>query len=241
MARTWHPSARLAALGVAAAFVAATAPAASAQIPGDNPRTTVYPVDSTQIQIVVDPVDLETGTVRVVVQNNTASELNCTGIGGGPAATVTNAEVVARSVDYFTQYPLSELADLTLNLPSQAGGAMPISLGSVQVQAGSAAEFMNPEWDALGRNGAALEQARLAGHYGVMGTTITISPSSGFERTVRLDHPSAGQRADFQTGVFMTCTVSGQRYAFHAYEGGVKPVYATNESTGSLGSAGLGS
>lgn len=241
MARTWHPSARIAALGLAAAFVAAAAPAANAQIPGDNPRTTVYPVDSNQIQIVVDPVDLEAGTVRVVVQNNTTSNLSCTGIDGGPAATVTTAEVVARSVDYFTQYPLSELADLTLNLPSQAGGAMPIGLGSAQVQAGSAAEFLNPEWDALGQSGAALEQARLAGHYGVMGTNITIPATSAFDRTVRLDHPSSGQRADFQTGVFMTCTVSGQRYAFHAYEGGVKPDYSTNDSTGSLGSAGLGS
>ncbi|WP_010540815.1 hypothetical protein [Dietzia alimentaria] len=241
MARTWHPSARFAALGMAAAFVAAAAPTVNAQIPGNNPRTTVYPVDSTQIQLDIEPVDLAAGTVRVVVQNNTDTNLNCTGIDGGPAATVTTAEVVARSIDYFTQYPLSELADLTLNLPSQAGGAQQISLGSAQVQAGSAAEFLNPEWDALNQNDAALEQARLAGHYGVVGTNISIQANQAFERTVRLDHPSSGQRADFQTGVFMTCTVDGQRYAFHAYEGGVKPNYGTNDSTGSLGSAGLGS
>lgn len=151
------------------------------------------------------------------------------------------AEVVARSVDYFTQYPLSELADLTLNLPSAAGGAQNIGLGSAQVQVGSAAEFLNPEWDALNQNDAALEQARLAGHYGVLGTTISIPATSAFEQTVRLTHPVEGQRADFQTGVFMTCTVAGQRYAFHAYEGDVKPVYGTDESTGSLGGAGLGS
>ncbi|WP_194861390.1 hypothetical protein [Dietzia sp. SYD-A1] len=241
MARTWHPSARIAALGLAAAFVAAAAPASTAQIPGNNPRTTVYPVDNTQIQLAVYPLDQAAGTVRVVMQNNTGTNLNCTGIDGGPAATVTTAEVVARSIDYFTQYPLSELADLTLNLPSAAGGAQNIGLGSAQVQAGSAAEFFNPEWDALNQNEAALEQARLAGHYGVFGTNITIPATSAFEQNVRLDHPVEGQRADFQTGVFMTCTIAGQRYAFHAYEGGVKPNYATNTSTGSLGSAGLGS
>ena len=240
MARTWHASARIAALGVAAAFVAAAAPAVNAQVPGDNPRTTVYPVDDTRIQLFVEPLDIEAGTVRVVVQNNTASNLNCTGIDGGPAATIAPAEVVARSIDYYTQYPLSELADLVLVLPSAAGGNQNIGLGSVQAQVGSLAEFMNPEWDMLNQNSAALDQARLGGQYGALPSTIAVPSLGAFERVVRLDNPVQGAREDFQTGAIMSCTISGQRYVFHAYEGGVKPAYETR-ATGSLGAAGLGS
>lgn len=241
MARSLHPSVRVASLGLAAAFVVAAAPTAGAQIPGNNPRTTIYPVDDTRIQLAVEPVDLATGTVRVVMQNNTASTLSCTGLNNGPAATVTTAEVVARSVDFYSRYPQSQLADLTLNLPSAAGGAQTIPIGSVQTQLGSAGEFINPEWAALSANGDALEKARLAGHYGVAGTNISIPATQAFTQVVRLEHAVEGPRADFQTGVFMTCAVGGQRYAFHAYEGEVKPVYGTEGSTGSLAGAGLGS
>lgn len=239
MARTWHPSARFAALGLAAVFVVAAAPATTAQIPGNNPRTTVFPVDDDRVQIAVDPVDLASGTVRVVVQNNTETNISCTGLDGGPAATVTTAEVVARSVDFYTQYPQSGIADLVLQIPQIGDKTIP--LGSVQDQAGSLGQFINPEWQALSETGDVFEQARLAGEYGVIPSPLAIPATSATERTVRLDHPSEGQRADFQTGVFMTCALSGQRYAFHAYEGDVKPAYGTDESTGSLGSAGLGS
>ncbi|MBB1029535.1 hypothetical protein G6027_01235 [Dietzia sp. SLG310A2-38A2] len=239
MARTWHPSARFAALGIAAAFAVAAAPAATAQIPGNNPRTTVFPVDDPRVQIAVDPLDPGTGTVRVVVQNNTSSNISCTGLDGGPAATVTTAEVVARSVDFYTQYPQSGIADLVLQIPEIGDQVIP--LGSVADQAGSLGEFINPEWQALSETGEVFQQARLAGHYGVIPSPLAIPAEQATERVVRLDHPSEGQRVDFQTGVFLTCVLSGQRYAFHAYEGDVKPAYGTNDSTGSLGSAGLGS
>lgn len=239
MARTWHPSVRFAAIGVAAVFVAAAAPAVTAQIPGNNPNTTVFPVDDDRIQIAVDPLNQEDGTVRVTVQNDTTANLSCTGLDGGPAATVTSAEVVARSVDFYAQYPQSNIADLVLQIPQI--GDQTIPLGSVQSQLGSAGEFLNPEWAALTDSGEALDTARLAGHYGVIPAPLTIPAEQAVERVVRLDHPSVGQRPDFQTGVFLTCVLSGQRFAFHAYEGEIKPVYGTNESTGSLGSAGLGS
>lgn len=241
MAGSWHPSARIAALGLAAVFVAATAPAVTAQIPGNNPRTTVFPVDDTRITVAVDPADMDAGTVRVAIQNNTGSNLNCSGLDGGQAGTVTTAELVARSVDFYTQYPHSELADMLLTLPSQAGGNKTIALGSVQAQLGSAADFINPEWAALAANEEAFEEARLAGHYGPMGTSLSIPAQQAIERTVNLRNQVSGERADFQTGVFMTCVLSGQRYVFHAYEGEVKPAYGTDSSTGSLGSAGLGS
>ncbi|UVE96668.1 hypothetical protein [Dietzia sp. B32] len=239
MARTWHPVARVAALGVAAAIGAAIAPAAQAQIPGNNPQTEVFPVDDPRILIEVDGLNEADGTVQVTIQNNTAASVSCTGVGGGPAATVTTAEVVARSVDFYTQFPNTTLADLTLQIPQIGNQTIP--LGSVTDQIGSAGEFMNPEWAALDASGAALTDARLAGQYGVIPSALSLPASQAVVRTVRLDHPSEGTRADFQTGVFLTCQLGGQRYAFHAYEGEIKPQYGGNTAQGSLASVGLGS
>lgn len=238
MALTGRPSAGLAALGLAALFTFGATPVAGAQIPGNNPRTTVFPVDDERIEIAVEGLDADAGTVRVAIQNNTASAVTCTGLGGGPAATVSAAEVVARSVDYYTRYPQSEFADLTLQIPQI--GDQTIPLGSITDQAGSLGEFMNPEWGVLADSGDALARARLAGQYGVIASGLTLPANQAVERLVRLDHPSEGERADFQTGVFMTCQLGGQRYAFHAYEDDVRPAYGA-PATGSLGSASIGS
>lgn len=239
MALTGRPIAGLAALGFAALLAVSAAPVAGAQIPGNNPRTTVFPVDDERVQIAVDPLDTEAGTVRVTVQNNTSGNISCTGLDGGPAGTVTTAEVVARSVDFYSRHPQSGIADLVLQIPQIGNQVIP--LGSVQDQAGSLGEFINPEWQALSETGDAFQEARLAGQYGVIPSPLAVSANQAVERVVRLDHPSEGQRADFQTGVFLTCALGGQRYAFHAYEGEVKPAYGNDASTGSLGSAGLGS
>lgn len=238
MKRMRQSTVGLAMTSVAAAVAVVAAPVAGAQIPGNNPRTTVFPVDDTRIVIAVDPLDMESGTVRVVIQNNTAANVSCTGLNGGPAATVTSAEVVARSVDFYTQFPQSDLADLTLQIPQI--GDQTIPLGSVTDQTGSLGEFMNPEWAALDESSSALTDARLAGHYGVIPSPLSLSASQAVERVVRLDHPSEGSRADFQTGLFMTCELGSQRYAFHAYEGDAKPIYG-QPGTGSLASLGLGS
>lgn len=54
MARTWARPSRFTALGIAAALAVATAPAASAQLPGVDNNTQVFPVDDTRILIAVD-------------------------------------------------------------------------------------------------------------------------------------------------------------------------------------------
>lgn len=235
---------RAIALGAAAAATVAAVPFAAAQIPGYNPRSWVFPVDDTRIQMAVDAPDLETGRVNVTIQNNTAQNLTCQGLEGTSAATVTNAEVVARSVDFYTQYPHSEFADLNIYasvLFTTIDEDIP--LGSVvDLVPGSAAGMVNPEWGALGEVSGAFSAARLAGQYGPMATSITVPGQSAQQYSVQLHRPSSGTWQDFQTGVFATCVIDGQRYVFHAYEDDQRPdLAATDESTGSLGSAGLGS
>lgn len=245
MARTWARSSRFAALGIAAAFAVAVAPAASAQLPGVDNTTQVFPIDDDRISIVVDPVNLDSGTVRVLIQNNTTSNLNCSGLDGGPAATVTTAEVVARAVDFYTQYPYVNVLDIDISAPSIVSSLADIpNIGTASIQdliPGSATLFINPAWAAAADTQAALTEARLAGQYAPVGNTVPVPAQTAQEFDVQLQHPSAGTRADFQTGVIMTCVLQGQRFIFHAYEGDQRPNLAANDSTGSLGSAGLGS
>ena len=234
---------RAVAVGAAAAATAAAVPFAAAQIPGDNPRSWVFPVDDTRIQMAVDAPDLETGRVNVTIQNNSAQNLTCEGLDGESAAAVTSA-VVARSVDFYTQYPHSELADLNINARVLFTTINEdIALGSVVgLVPGSAATMVNPEWGALNEVGGAFSAARLAGQYGAMSTSITVPARTAQQYSVQLEHPSAGTWQDFQSGVFATCVIDGQRYVFHAYEGDERPdLAAIDDSTGSLGSAGLGS
>lgn len=234
---------RVAALGMAAAFVVAGATAATAQVPGVNPRTQIFPVNDSRIEIDVKSADLAAGTVGVTIQNNNAGNVTCTGIGtpAGPAGTVTTAEVVAKSVEFYRTYPESDIADLILTL--SPGGAQTIPLGSVEAQVGSLADYMYPEWSAMNMVSEAFSAARLAGQYGMIngGGNIAIPNDQAIDIVVPLDQQSAGAREDFQTGVFMTCVLGGQRYVFGAYEGGIAPNPNTPPSTGSLGSDAIGS
>lgn len=235
---------RILAFGATAALATAAVPFATAQIPGDNPRSWVYPVDNESISIAVDPVDTENGTVGVTIQNNTEQNLNCTGIDGSQAATVTNAETVARSVDFYTNYPHSDFADLNLYVSILFTTIdEDIPLGSVvDMVPGSAGAMVNPEWGALGEVGESYNNASLAGQVGQMGTSFSVNAQDSQSYTVELQQPTSGTWEEFQTGVFATCAIDGQRFVFHGYEGNERPVLPSADgSLGSLGSAGLGS
>lgn len=249
MARTWARPSRSAAFGIAAAFVVAAAPAASAQLPGVDNNTQVFPVDDTRILIAVDEPDLEAGTVGVTVQNNTEQALTCTGIDEGQAGTVTTAEVAAKSVEFYRQFPNSELSpiDIDLTVPSLLSGSvgdlgddLAIDVGSIAgMIPGSAAGLAYPEQGALAEIGGDFNQARLNGQYGPMGQTLTIPAETGEPFTVELGPTSRGERQAFQAAVVLTCEFNGQRYVFHGYEGGEPP--AGDTGSGSLSAGSLGS
>lgn len=256
MARTWERPYRFAALGIASALIVAAAPAASAQLPGVDNNTKVYPVDDTRISIAVDSPDLEAGTVGVTVQNNTDQPLTCTGINGGQAGTVTTAEIAQKSVDFYTRFPDSDLSpiEIDLTVPGLISGSvgdfaddLRIDLGSVAgMVPGSAAGLVDPERGALGEIGGAFARSRLDGHYGPMGASLTIPARSAEPFAVTLGQTSRGERQAFQAAVVLTCVIGDQqqRYVFHGYQGGLAPADGGSGSlsTGSLGSSGsLGS
>lgn len=248
MARTWTRPSRMAALGIAAATALAVAPVASAQLPGVNNNTQVFPVDDQRILIAVDEPNLEAGTVDVTVQNNTTQALTCTGINGGQAGAVTTAEIAAKSVDFYTRFPNSTLSPIAVdvNVPSAVAGSVgdlgdgfQIDLGSITgMIPGSAAGLVNEEWGALGEIGGEFSQSRLNGHYGGMGTSLTIPAQTAEPYTVELGQTSRGERQAFQAAVVLTCVLEGQRYVFHGYQGEA-PVL--DSGSGSLAGGSLGS
>ncbi|GAA3511443.1 hypothetical protein [Dietzia aurantiaca] len=248
MARLWVRPSRLAALGIAAATAVAVAPIASAQLPGVDNNTQVFPVDDERILIAVDEPDLEAGTVGVTVQNNTAQALACTGIDGGQAGAVTTAEVAAKSVDFYARFPNSTLSpiDVEVDVPGAIAGSVgdlgdgfQIDLGSITgMIPGSAAGLVNEEWGALGEISGDFTQSRLNGQYGAMGASLSIPALTAQPYTVELGQTSRGERPAFQAAVVLTCVLGGQRYIFHGYNGDA-PVLET--STGSLSGGSLGS
>lgn len=237
-------------VGTAAAAVLATASVASAQLPGVDNTTMVFPVDDQRIQIAVEPADIENGTVAVTVQNNTSQAITCQGREGAAAGAATPATITARSVDFYENFPHSEIADLEVGIqaPSAVSGSINLddlsfNLGSIQALIpGSAAGMYDPEWGALGEIGGEFSQARRDGHVGYTGNTLTLPANQATPMTINLGHTSRGERQEFQAGFFMTCEFEGQRYVFYGYEGDVEPVLEDDEAaTGSLGSLGAGS
>ena len=246
---------RTAAVAAAAALAITAAPASSAQdirpyqLPGVDNTTEVFPIDDDRIQVAVDPVDVEAGTVGVTIQNNTAESLTCQGREGATAGALTPAEVTARAVDFYEKYPNTELADFEVGLTGKGiiagsvNGLAPdlqFDLGSATaLLPGSAAELYNSEWGALSEIGGQFSQARLAGQVGYTPNQVTLPARQATPFTVPLEHTSQGDREDFQAGFFMTCVLDNQRYVFHGFEGDVRPVIdAPDQGLGSLGSAG---
>ncbi|MCL2533070.1 MAG: hypothetical protein FWE39_02800 [Nocardiaceae bacterium] len=219
MTATPKPARRIAVTALAAAAALATgAGVASAQIPGETRPTTVFPVDDHRIQLAVDGPNLSTGTVSGSIQNNTDSNLTCTGLDGGPAGTVTRDTIVARSVDFHAQFPYSPLAPMDITV--QGGDSQQFGLGSVAGAAGSMAGLLWPDLAALNVISAEYDEARLAGQVGKMGTSVNVPARTSQPFTVNLDRASVGGWTDFSAGVFLTCVLDGQRYVFHGYENG---------------------
>lgn len=246
---------RAAAVATVAALAVAAAPASAAQdvrpyqLPGVDNTTEVFPIDDDRIQVAVDPVDVEAGTVGITIQNNTTETLTCEGRDGAAAGTVTPAAITARAVDFYEKYPNAEPADFEVGLTGKGliagsvNGLAPdlqFGLGSAAgLLPGSAAELYNSEWGALAEIGGQFSQARLAGQVGYTSSQVTLSPRQATPFTVSLEHTSRGERQEFQAGFFVTCLLDSQRYVFHGFEGETRPVIeAPDQGLGSLGSAG---
>lgn len=224
MTAVLKPAGKVAAAAVAAVAVAASGMGvANADIPGETRYAEVFPVDDQRVQIAIGGPDLSTGVVTANIQNNTDSALTCTGVAGGPAGTVTPDHIVARSVDFYAQYPYSPLAPLVINVqaPGALGGPQVFELGSVAgLVPGSLAELVWPDLAALGVIGGVYDDARIRGQVGTTAASITVPARTSEPINVQLQQASAGGWQDFNTGMMLTCVLEGQRYVFHGYENG---------------------
>ncbi|MDV8001823.1 hypothetical protein [Rhodococcus sp. IEGM 1408] len=238
-----------AAAATAVAIAVAVAAPASAQLPGVDLGTNVVIVDSTLVQVAVDAPNLTAGTVGLSLQNNTSSAITCSGIRGtdtgttSRAGTVTTDEIVARTVDYYAQYP--HTFDPALAIPVGSNGTNILTVGAdlgsiTTLIPGSLSGSLRPEFGATGRLSEMYTDARLDGLVGTI-DTVTIPASSGITRTVALNEPAAGPRpSSFRPGALIACQISGQDYLFSGYFGDATPTIPlgsiTSSETGRFGS-----
>lgn len=222
MTAALKPASRITVAALAAAAVMATGVgSAAAQIPGETRVTEVFPVDDQRVQLAIDGPNLTDGTVSGSIQNNTDSPLSCKGIGTGPAGTVTPDTIVARSVDFYAQFPYSPLAPLLIDVQGPGFDDQNFDLGSIAgLTPGSVSQRLWPDLAAMQVISDSYDEARLAGHVGRTLPTVTVPARTSQPLKVQLDRPSAGTWQDFNTGIMLTCVLDGQRYVFHGYENG---------------------
>ena len=232
--------ARRATAAVALTGVAVLLPGsvASAQIPGVGPSAgQVVVADSTVVQVAVEAPDVAAGTVAVTVQNNGTTALTCSGFSGGRAGTVTEAEIVARSVSYYAKHPTIVEPQMDITVTGSSG--LPnfgMALGSVTTMLpGSVTGLLRPEFGEQAVIGRKYTDARLAGRVGGF-ATVSIPARSATPLSVRLGDPSVGPRTDFTAGALVACTINGQPHVFAGYQGDEVP----SLPLGSLGPADTG-
>lgn len=244
-----YTTARHLTVAVTALAIVGSGATAAAQLPGVDLGANVVIVDSTMIQVAVNTPNLSAGTVGVSLQNNTTSAITCNGIRGSDpgattrAGTITTAEIVARTVDYYGKYPHAHDPHIAVPVGSNGNAIMnvDVDLGSVTtLLPGSATASLRPEFGATGRLSEMYTSARLDGLVGPVGS-VSLPPSSGTTLTVALNEPAAGPRpADFRAGAVFGCQISGQDYLFSGYSGDATPTIPlgsiTSSETGRFGS-----
>lgn len=215
------------AAGVAILSIAGSGAVASAQLPGVTPGKTVVIVDDTTVQIAVDAPNLAAGTVGLSLQNNSAATITCNGMRGEASGsmtrggTVTTAEIVARTVDYYADHLHTYDGALPVNVGSGATNmAINVGLGSVtDLIPGSLIGGLRPEFGEAGRLGELYTEARLNGLVGPV-ASVSIPARSGTTLSVALGHSSTGERPlDFRPAAVFACQRDGQDYLYSGYFG----------------------
>lgn len=207
--------------------VAGSGAVANAQLPGVTPGKSVVVVDDTTIQVAVDAPNLTAGTVGVSLQNNSATPITCSGMRGEKSGsmtrggTVTTAEIVARTVDYYADHLHTYDGALPVNVGSGTiNQTIVVGLGSVtDLVPGSMTGGLRPEFGEAGRLGELYTEARLNGLVGPV-TSVSVPARSGTTITVALGHSSTGERpADFRPAAVFACQRGGQDYLYSGYFG----------------------
>lgn len=228
-------AALLSAAGLIAGSGIAGAQIVPKALPGTDDSTTQIAVGHDDLAtVIVDEADADSPTITGTFENTSDSPLSCTGVGDANAVTVTNADLVDRSLNY-----------LTGNLVTGGGGLLPgLNPGSLDVRLGTGSlgslGLGDPAAIELDAIQQAQDQARLAGHYGTAaGFTVAAGATEPWE--VTLSVPS-GDRTDFDAAALITCTdENDQWYAFAGYEEEDENGNGNGGGSGSSGSVSTGS
>ncbi|WP_107749410.1 hypothetical protein [Dietzia psychralcaliphila] len=223
--------------------------AASAQnvIPGDtDPRQTIF-TNRDGVTITIDGIDRETGAVSGTFANTFGSNLNCTSPDANPTTvrggTVSTAEVVERSIDYYSRFqntqPGQIQAGSSIPFLGQAGVNVPFWPLFQLLPSGSAAGSLSDGVSEAADIANANQDALMSGMVGRIGT-FTVNNGATANWSTTLSPPSLGERGADPLGVIFVCRVgasAGPHYAFTAFEDVPPP----EPGTGSLAEGSLGS
>lgn len=233
---------------LATAMVFGSASVASAQdmnslLPGASSDGSVVVTDSPRIQVIVGENKGE-DTLTVEIKNNYDSNFSCFAPGVSTDAkkparlpnTVTEAEIVAKAVDYYRTWP--NVPSDGINVPLL--GVIPTNGLLEFVPDGLLGSALGKQLNTRAQLFRAWEQAKLAGHTGEI-PVFELKPFGTSTHEVVLNKPGSGERTDFEAAALVYCTDTDdphkQQYVFAGYESGKAP--RGSGFGGSLGSPGL--
>lgn len=214
-------------------------------IPGDTDQGLTIMTAQPGVTVTVDAVDRVGGAVSGTFVNDSGMNLNCTSPNPNPqlrrGGTVTTAEVVRNSVDYYSIFQSDKAGAIV------AGSSIPL-MGRVGVDVqfwpllqllptGSAASYLSNGVAESAEIGRAYTDAKMHGMAGDV-NTFTVNNGATFAWNTKLSPAAMGERGQDPLGALFVCRVgseTGQHYAWAGFEA-VDPVDPVDPSTGSLGS-----
>ncbi|WP_264885909.1 hypothetical protein [Dietzia sp. NCCP-2495] len=182
------------------------------------------------MSVAVAQPDVAAGRVLVTVQNNTGGQLTCGGFDGGGSIEVAPAEVISRSVDHYSRYPVYPEPKITTN-NIQIVGVITVPLGSVtDMLPAAAARHIWAEQGSRSVIASKFDDARMQGQTGRHTANVSIPANSSTSVSVALAPVSQGSRQPFDAGALVGCTFGGVNYVY----AGFSPDTPAQGGTGSL-------
>lgn len=205
-------AALLSAAGLVAGSGVAAAQFQPNALPGTDDSRVQITVGTDLATVTVDAADADATEVTGTFTNTSEATLACANPSGpGDAGTVTEADLVDRSLAYLESNTLPPAPPL----PGLNTGSLDVMLGSGSLGSLGLGDPAAIELDGIQQ---AQEDERVAGHYGTAAVT-TVESGATVDWSATLTVPS-GDRTDFNAAALFTCQQEGQWYAFAGYEDG---------------------
>ena len=222
-----------AAVGLLALGAAGTAAAQNVVtvIPGDNGDGRTVIVNHAGMDVEILSVDRAAGTVQVRMQNNLGFAVFCEAPNpdtqNRPGGTVTTADVVEMSAEYYSRYQNVRAEEVRI---VASGSTITMDLWPLTqfFPQGSLGEMASDAVQLRSRITEENTAAKIAGLYGTTGA-FQVANGGTVTRTINLGQPATQPRSDEEIGFFTVCAQgtnsaaaqgSAQLYAWSAFEPG---------------------